>query len=115
MQRVPRYTYKELVARVSRSTGYPTEQCKAILDNAFNTILVHVTLGKSVEVKDFGIFKMKHMGRRTISQHYVSGEEAISPEHMKLSFKEAAHIKRVMAEVLQESLDALRQGNEDCE
>lgn len=106
MARASRFRYKDLIDRVSRSTGFPQEQVKAIIDNAVDAVLVHTTLGKSVEIENFGIFKMKHMNKRTIAQHYISGEEAIAPEHMKLSFNESAYIKRVMAEVLQDAINA---------
>lgn len=107
MARASRFRYKDLIDRVSRSTGFPQEQVKAIIDNAVDAVLVHTTLGKSVEIENFGIFKMKHMNKRTIAQHYISGEKAIAPEHMKLSFKESAYIKRVMADVLQDTINGM--------
>lgn len=112
MSRASNFRYKDLIDRVSRSTGFPKEQVKAIVDNAAETVLVHATLGKNVMIDNFGIFKMKHLGKRSIEQHYISGERAIAPEHMKLSFKEAAYVKRVMADVLQDTINGMLEENE---
>lgn len=113
MSRASNFRYKDLINRISRSTGFPKEQVKAIVDNAAETVIVHATLGKNVMIDNFGVFKMKHLGKRSIERHYISGEKAISPEHMKLSFTESACVKRVMADVLQETINGMLKENEE--
>lgn len=104
--------YKQVVESVSRKTGKPTELVKDILDNAVETVIRGAISGKTVQIEGFGAFILKFLNRRSIPSNFLTGEEAISESHLKLSFKEYMPVKTRIAKKYNEMLRAIREDEE---
>jgi len=87
-------TEKNIIKAVEKNTGYDHETVEKIFTNIFKVIGDSIMKEKNVQIKDFGSFHLKHLHRRVIGTHYMTGEEAESPEHYKINFMAYADLKR---------------------
>ena len=87
-------TEKDIIKRVAKDTGYAEEFIEPIFTDIFKVISDSVMKVKNVQIRNFGSFHLKHMNRRVIGTHYMSGEEAVSPEHYKINFLAYSDLKR---------------------
>lgn len=87
-------TEKNIINKVSKDTGYSPEVVEPILTDIFKVISDSVMTEKIVQIRGFGSFHLKHLGRRVMAKHYMSGEEAVTPEHYKINFLAYADLKR---------------------
>ena len=87
-------TEKNIITAVAKNTGYDHDTVETIFTNIFKVIGDSIMKEKKVQIKDFGSFHLKHLQRRVIGTHYMSGEEAVAPEHYKINFLAYADLKR---------------------
>ena len=85
--------YDKVLDSVEKKAGYPKEICDAVIKGLSETIVYNTMMGKTVEIPEFGSFKLKFMGARSIPRHYMSGETAMAARHFKLSFSEYKPVK----------------------
>lgn len=105
-------SYKQVVESVSRKSGKPKELVKDILDAGVETVIRGAISGKTVQIEGFGAFILKFLNRRSIPSHFMTGEEAISESHLKLSFKEYLPVKTRIAKKYNEMIRAIREDEE---
>lgn len=105
-------SYKQVLESVSRKTGINVTYCRAISDELFDVISKNAISGKTVQIKGFGVFRLKFLGARTIPRHYISGEKSITPAHFKLSFKEYQPLRERICERFRAEL--MKANEESC-
>ena len=69
-------------------------QVKVILDIMFNTVSDSLIEGKSVELRDIGVFSVKTVRARYNARNPKTGEIIYVPEKKKVSFKMSKHLKQ---------------------
>lgn len=100
-------SYARVLDATAKRLGHEADRetvnkvCAAFIE----TILQNAIDGKTVQIENFGSFRLKFLNRRSIPQHYMSGEEAMSEAHFKLTFKEHMAVKRRMVKTYREYLD----------
>lgn len=82
------------IKKVAAETGCSIEQVDAIYRSIFKVIGDYVMKGKTVQVKDFGTFRLKHLGRRAMAVQDIVTWEKVSPEHFKVTFMSCADLRR---------------------
>ena len=87
-------TEKHIIQRVAKDTGYDEKIVETIVEYTFKALSDAIMRTKIVQIRNFGSFHLKHLRRRVIGTHYMSGEEAVSPEHYKINFMAYADLKR---------------------
>ena len=79
--------YKAVVGSVSRKTGLAEKIVDDVIQEFVETLVHNVSLGKTVQVDNFGSFTLRFLNRRTMPENYLTGEEAVAPAHFKITFK----------------------------
>lgn len=87
-------TEKNIVLKVAKNTGYPPEEVLDIFTDIFKVISDGVMKDRSVQIRNFGTFNLKCLGRRVINYHYITGEPAVATEHYKINFVAFADLRR---------------------
>ena len=87
-------TEKDIIKKVVNDTGVEKEIVEPVFNDIFKVIGDSVMKEKNVQIKNFGSFHLKHLGRRVVGVHYMTGEEATSPEHFKVTFLAYSDLKR---------------------
>lgn len=83
-----------LIKDISKRCEMPEEEVDKIFTTTFEVIKDRIMDGYTVQIEDFGNFKLKHLKRRAIGMHYVSGRPAVSEEHLKIEFLAYSDLKR---------------------
>lgn len=78
----------DLVQKIVEKTGYQQSKVEKITDALFESIFEITQTGEPLFIQGFGSFRLRQLGDRVIEKHYISGEEAVSKAHWKLSFKD---------------------------
>ena len=58
-------TKKDLIDRIADTTGASTGEVKAIIQNFMDCITIELGKGNRVELRDFGVFEVRHRKKRT--------------------------------------------------
>lgn len=85
---------KDQIKKVAAATGCTKEQVDEIYRAIFKVIGDYVMKGKTVQVKDFGTFRLKHLHRRAMEVQDIVNWEKVSPEHFKITFMANADLRR---------------------
>jgi DNA-binding protein HU-beta len=81
-------TKQELILKVSKATGLPTEDVRKSMDATFSEIKKSVKGGEGVFCRGFGSFTTKHRARK-IARNIGQGTSMVVPEHRIAYFKPA--------------------------
>lgn len=89
------YSTARLINAISKNTGYAEEAIAQIFKETFRVINDKIMDGKTVQVEDFGSFRLKHLGRR-VKIYYPGFPElnSVSEEHLKITFMAYADVRR---------------------
>lgn len=82
------------VKAVSKETGVSEDTVSAVYDAVFKTISDKIMAGKTVQVPDFGNFKLKHLDRRATYNYLTQGVTSVADEHLKIHFMAYTDLKR---------------------
>ena len=90
------YSSNRIVAHLAQTTGIDSETCRKIFETTFWIINKKIMEGKTVQVADFGTFRLKHMEKRMSCYDKIlfPNEYQISEEHYKVSFLAYEDVKR---------------------
>jgi nucleoid DNA-binding protein len=79
-------TKKDIIIKVADDTGLKQIEVKKVVQKALDYIVVSLTKGETVELRNFGIFKVKSRKGR-MGRNPRTGESVPIPEKKVVSFK----------------------------
>ena len=82
------------VKAVAKETGVSEEVVSAVYDALFENISDHIMCGKTVQIPEFGNFKLKHLSRRATYDFMTQDVTSFSEEHLKIHFMAYTDLKR---------------------
>ena len=89
------YPKKMTVKAVAKDVGMSEESVSKVYDSLFKIMGKKIMEGYTVQVEEFGSFKLKHLGRRVQPHHALNPDhEVFSEEHLKIHFMAFADLRR---------------------
>ncbi len=85
-------TKRDIVVKISDETGMTQLDVKKIVQKTLDTIVDSLAEGKTVELRNFGIFKVK-VRKGRIGRNPRTGEEVPVPERKVVTFKPGLILK----------------------
>ncbi len=79
-------TKKEIIIAISEETGLPQVDVKRVLQRAFSHIIESLKAGKTIELRNFGVFKVKQRASRR-GRNPKTGQEVPVPPRRVVVFK----------------------------
>ncbi len=86
-------TKKDIVLKVASETGLKQLDVKKIVQKSLDAIVAALTKGETVELRNFGIFKVKSRKGRT-GRNPRTGEKVPVPPKRVVAFKPGLLMKR---------------------
>jgi len=86
-------TKKDIVMKVSNETNLTQIDVKKIVQRALDVVLESLERGETVELRNFGVFKVKSR-RGRIGRNPRTGEEVSVPEKRVVVFKPGLVLKQ---------------------
>lgn len=90
------YSPKRLYTAISKESGIDEDTVKKVFAATFDAITENVMKGRTVQVENFGTFRLKHLGRRVKSLDMINNPDdyGVSEEHYKVTFLAYADLRR---------------------
>ena len=85
-------TKKDIVIKVSNETNLTQIDVKKIVQRALDVIVESLERGETVELRNFGVFKVKHRCGR-LGRNPRTGDEVAVPEKKVVVFKPGLILK----------------------
>ncbi|MCM8774124.1 MAG: integration host factor subunit beta [Candidatus Omnitrophica bacterium] len=85
-------TKRDIVVKIKERTGIKQAIVKEVLQEVFNTIFEFLKDGKRVEIRNFGVFKVKKRGPK-VGRNIKTGETIPLPEKNIVVFKPGLEMK----------------------
>ena len=86
-------TKRDIVLRISEKTGIKQIVVKEVVHQVFNVIFDALKAGKKIEIRNFGIFKVKRRKKR-IGRNPKTGDVIPVPERNTVTFKPGLEMKK---------------------
>ena len=86
-------TKRDIVLKISEKTGIKQIVVKEVVHQVFNVIFDALKAGKKIEIRNFGIFKVKRRKKR-IGRNPKTGDVIPVPERNTVTFKPGLEIKK---------------------
>ena len=86
-------TKREIVLKISQKTGTKQILVKKIVQNVFDTIFEALKESKTIEIRNFGVFKIKKRKSR-VGRNPKTGEVIPVPERNTVVFKPGLEMKK---------------------
>ncbi len=86
-------TKKDIVLKISNETNLTQVDVKNIVQKALETILEYLEAGETVELRNFGVFKVKTR-RGRVGRNPKTGQEVAVPEKRVVVFKPGLILKQ---------------------
>ncbi|MDD5496681.1 MAG: integration host factor subunit beta [Candidatus Omnitrophica bacterium] len=86
-------TKKDIVLKISEDTGLKQIDVKRIVQRTFDAIIEALSKGETIELRNFGIFKVKSRKPR-IGRNPKTGVTVPIPEKKVVSFKSGMVMKK---------------------
>lgn len=86
-------TKKDIVTKVSNETNLTQVDIKNILQKSMDAIVDYLEKGETVELRNFGVFKVK-VRRGRLGRNPRTGEEVKVPEKRVVVFKPGLILKK---------------------
>lgn len=86
-------TKKEIVMKISEETNIKQIDVKAVVQKTLDHIIAALSAGETVELRNFGIFKVKSR-RSRIGRNPKTGQAVPIPERKVVSFKVGMVMKK---------------------
>ncbi len=106
MRRVKTYIKKDVVERVTESTGEKPETVARITNEIFNTlreIMVGEDVELRIEIRDFGVFEVKKTKPKPKARNPKTNEVIYVPARRKTHFKPGKLLKETLKVPLEEA------------
>lgn len=90
------YNEKKMIPDLARILGMDTATVTEVYEKTFWLINKKIMEGKTVQIPEFGTFRLKHLGRRVSNYNAIlfPDEYKISEEHFKIHFMACADMRR---------------------
>ncbi len=88
-------TKKDIVLRITDMTGIKQVDVKKIVQKTFDVIIDSLTRGEKVELRNFGVFKIKER-RARFGRNPRTGESVPVPPRKVVVFKPGLEMKQKM-------------------
>ncbi len=88
-------TRKDLAARIAEGTGMKQNEVKTIIDRVLEEISQSLVRGEKVELRDFGVFKVKQRKAR-LGRNPKTGEGVQVPAKKVVHFKVGKELKNMV-------------------
>lgn len=85
-------TKKDIIMRIADETGLKQIHVKEVVQRTFDIIVENLSEGKKVELRNFGIFKVKTRKGR-VGRNPRTGESVNIPDKKVVSFKAGMKMK----------------------
>lgn len=85
-------TKKDIIAKISEDTGFKQVDVKEVVQRTFDIICDSLSNGKKVELRNFGIFKVKTRRGRS-GRNPRTGAGVAIPDKKVVSFKAGMKMK----------------------
>lgn len=85
-------TKKDIILKIADDTGLKQIDVKEVVQRAFDLIVANLSKGKKVELRNFGIFKVKTRKGR-MGRNPRTGESVSIPDKKVVSFKPGMKMK----------------------
>jgi integration host factor subunit beta len=95
-------TKKEIVRTISDEIGLTQLQTKEIVQKMFNTIVESLVTEKRVELRNFGVFEVKHRASRK-ARNPRTNEKVFVPEKFVVIFKPGKEMEDRVKELERQS------------
>lgn len=86
-------TKKEIVVKIAEETGIKQTDVKTCVQKALDCIIVALSSGETVELRNFGVFKVRSR-RPRVGRNPRTGEKVPIPERKVVSFKVGMVMKK---------------------
>ncbi len=94
-------TKKEIVKTITEKVGLSQIQAKEIVEMTFDAIVETLAAGENLELRNFGVFKVKHRVARK-GRNPKTGIEVIVPEKYVVTFKAGKEMGQKVDRLLKE-------------
>jgi integration host factor subunit alpha len=88
----PLMTKKDIITRISAETGLKQVDVKEVVQRTFDIIVESLSQGKKVELRNFGILKVKTRKGR-MGRNPRTGDGVVIPDKKVVSFKPGMRMK----------------------
>lgn len=89
-------TKRDLVVRISNETGLTQQNVYAIIQKSFDLIIDALQNGDTVELRNFGVFKVTARNARTGINPNQPTQKIDIPAKRVVTFKQGKHMKEVV-------------------
>jgi len=86
-------TKKDIVVKIAEDTGIKQTDVKVAVQKALDYIIAALSRGETVELRNFGVFKVKSR-RPRVGRNPRTGEKVPIPERKVVSFKVGMVMKK---------------------
>jgi len=86
-------TKRDIVLKISEKTGEKQIVVKEVAQQVFNVIFDALKAGNKIEIRNFGVFKVKRRKRR-IGRNPKTGDVVPVPERNTVTFKPGLEMKK---------------------
>ena len=84
---------RDIVLKISQETGVKQVVVKEVVQRTFDTILEALKKGEHIELRNFGVFKVKKR-RKRVGRNPKTGEVVPVPERLTVVFKPGLEMKK---------------------
>ena len=88
-------TKRDIVLKISEKTGIKQGVVKSVVHMVFDTCFESLRKGNTIEIRNFGVFKVKKRKRR-IGRNPKTGEIIPVPERKTVVFKPGLEMKKAV-------------------
>ncbi|MFH1847289.1 MAG: HU family DNA-binding protein [Candidatus Omnitrophota bacterium] len=85
-------TKKDIIMKISEDTGFKQVEVKEVVQRTFDLITGSLRQGRKVELRNFGIFKVKTRKGR-LGRNPRTGDSVSIPDKKVVSFKSGMRMK----------------------
>lgn len=86
-------TKREMVVKIAEETGVKQLDVKAVVQKTFDTITDALARGETIELRNFGVFKIKTRKER-VGRNPKTGTSVVIPERRVVVFKSGMIMKK---------------------
>ncbi len=94
-------TKKEIAKAISEKVGLSQVQTKKVVQLTFDAIVETLAAGEDLELRNFGVFKVKHRVARR-ARNPKTGSEVMVPEKYVVNFKAGKEMGRKVDRLLKD-------------
>ncbi|MDR1959314.1 MAG: integration host factor subunit beta [Planctomycetaceae bacterium] len=103
-------TKKEIVKTISEEIGLTQLKTKEIVQKTFDTIIKTLAEERKIELRNFGVFKVKRRAARK-ARNPVTGEEVNVEEKYVITFKPGKEMEQQVRELLKNEHEEKKSGD----